>query len=711
MNFLLALIIPLFAVSSTATSPSVLHSADETARVLYGKRFTKVNFDFSARVSYVRYRPWLSAMALAVEDESGAVVLHGLTSAKMFIPAPGDTVRFRGKMAMPEFPRTCALIDAMELVAHGSPPTARTASIAEILSGRLDCRLVRTTGTVRDVCRCDINPQWTILVIGGEGGILYASVPTLDQDLPALEALVGATVDITGVTVSSDLSERTQIGRTFKIADLSSISVIRTPPQDSQPLPDICEIRNLRPEEIVTLPRHRAIGSVLAVWGTDKALIRTDEGLLTRVEFAKGPLPACNDRIEAEGLPESDFFHVNLIRATWRNVAAETIRTDDKPERISPLKLMTDDAGKHRIDIKYHGRCIRIRGRVVGLPSSATGNTRMTLSADGVIFSVETLPSLDALDGIELNSELEVTGTCVLETEDWRPNSIFMKVKGFFVVPHTVADIRIVANPPWWTAARLTGVIGALIASLVAIFLWNLSLRRLAERRGRELVREQLERDRATLKADERTRLAVELHDSLAQNLTGVSMELETAKRLAGNGKDALLPLLELSSRTLKSCRDELRNCLWDLRSRALEEPDMNAAILRTLKPHADDLGITVRFNVPRRRISDNLAHALLQIIRELVVNALRHGRATAVQVAGTLEGNRLLCSVRDNGCGFDPSLAPGVLKGHFGLQGIRERVRQFGGTFELTSTPGAGTHARIRLEMDRPFNIGNDCN
>lgn len=698
-----ALTLPLFlfAASGVSAQSPVLRTADETAHALFGREFIKSHFSLTARVSYVRHRPWLSTMALAVEDKSGPVVLHIPTHAAAFVPKAGDVVRFHGQTEMPQFPRTCALVDGMELVSHGPPPDAQPASVGEVLSGAFDCRLVRTTGTVRDVCRCDLNPQWTILVIGGEGRILYSSIPTQDPDIPPLEALIGATVSVTGIPVPSDLSERSQIGRTFKIADRESIAVVRSPPQDPQPLPDIREIRNLRPEEIAALPRHRAVGRVLAVWGTGNALIRTDDGLNTRVEFAKDPLPACNDRIEVRGFPESDFFHVNLIRASWRKLSAETAIPDDS-ERISPLTLMTDRTGTHRIDPNYHGRCIRIRGRVVGLPSSETGNTRAHLSADGTVFPVETSPGAGAFDGIELGSELEVTGTCVMETENWRPNSIFMQVKGFFIVPRTAADIRVVATPPWWTVGRLLGVIGALLASLVAIFFWNLSLRRLAEKRGRNLLREQIEREKAALKTEERTRLAIELHDTLAQNLTGVSMELEAAKRLSGNGKDALLPHLELGARTLKSCRDELRNCLWDLRSRALEESDMNEAVARTLKPYADRLGITIRFNVPRRRLSDNLVHGLLRIIRELVINATRHGKATNIQVAGTLEGNRLLCSVRDDGVGFDPDNAPGILLGHFGLHGIRERASQIGGAFSISSSPGKGTYARITLELDK---------
>ncbi len=157
-----------------------------------------------------------------------------------------------------------------------------------------------------------------------------------------------------------------------------------------------------------------------------------------------------------------------------------------------------------------------------------------------------------------------------------------------------------------------------------------------------------------------------------------------------------MLKHLTIAAKALKSCRDELRNCLWDLRSQALEEHELTTAILRTLQPHINDSRLAVRFNVPRTLLSDNLTHALLRIIRELVINATRHGAATSIRVAGSLEGSRLQCSVTDNGCGFNPEDPPGVLQGHFGLQGIRERVKQLGGTFELASSPGAGTRATV---------------
>jgi len=684
--------------------PPVLHSAEETARAIHGKTFVKAPFELVAQVTYVRHRKWLGTAAFAVQDASGAVVLHAFNEEIGEIPAPGDTLKVSGETEMPRAPRTCACVRKYEIVAHGTPPPPRPATVDEVMSGALDCRLTCLEGTVRDVCRCDLNPQWTILVIGGAGGILHASVPTLDAEAADLERLVGANVRLTGVAVPSDLSDRNQIGRTYKLAGVQSISVISHDAEDPVSIPDIREIRNLRPEEIATLGRHAAVGRVLAVWGQNRCLIHTDADLLTRIEFAKGDLPLCGDKIRVVGFPESDLFHVNLIRATWTRLEAADARPP-APQVVSPRSLLNDGSGHHRFDYRYHGRRIRLFGHVLGLPAAGTGETRLFLQSGGIVFPVESVPGADAFAAVPVGSDVEVTGTCIMETEDWRPNSAFSKVKGFFVVPHSPSDIRVVKTPPWWTPGRLLGLIIALLAALLSFFLWNVSLRRLAEKRGRKLLREQLGREKAALKAEERTRLAVELHDTLAQNLTGVSMELEAAKRLAGEGENALLPHLELGAKTLKSCRDELRNCLWDLRCRALEEHDLNEAILRTLKPCTDGLGITVRFNVPRRRLSDNVVHGLLRIIRELVVNASRHGNASSIQIAGKLDGNLLLCSVRDNGVGFDPDRAPGILLGHFGLHGIRERASQIGGAFSISSAPGKGTYARISLELDKHRN------
>ena len=169
-------------------------------------------------------------------------------------------------------------------------------------------------------------------------------------------------------------------------------------------------------------------------------------------------------------------------------------------------------------------------------------------------------------------------------------------------------------------------------------------------------------------------------------------------RRFADDDRLKMSKHLDIATRTLKSCRDELRNCLWDLRNRALEEKDMNEAIRRTVSPFVGDAELRIRFNVPRDQISDNTAHALMRIIRELASNAVRHGHAKTIRIAGALENERLNFSVSDDGSGFDPARRPGVSDGHFGLEGIRERIGALDGNLTIDSRPGHGTTVTISL-------------
>ena len=92
------------------------------------------------------------------------------------------------------------------------------------------------------------------------------------------------------------------------------------------------------------------------------------------------------------------------------------------------------------------------------------------------------------------------------------------------------------------------------------------------------------------------------------------------------------------------------------------------------------------------------MAYTMLRIIRELVINAIRHGKARHIRIAGSHGDEKLRFSVTDDGIGFDPAAAPGVLQGHFGISGVRERAEQMNGSFEIDSSPGRGARATITL-------------
>jgi signal transduction histidine kinase len=148
----------------------------------------------------------------------------------------------------------------------------------------------------------------------------------------------------------------------------------------------------------------------------------------------------------------------------------------------------------------------------------------------------------------------------------------------------------------------------------------------------------------------------------------------------------------------LDSSRTELRHCLWDLKSKALEEPTFELALRRSLQQVASFENIELDFNIPRQPVDDPTAHAILSVIRELVANAVNHGLAEHITVQGEIIGEDLVITVSDNGCGFDVSGVGSSDDGHFGLDGIRQRVMRLNGAFTITSQPGSGTSAVIRI-------------
>ena len=263
-------------------------------------------------------------------------------------------------------------------------------------------------------------------------------------------------------------------------------------------------------------------------------------------------------------------------------------------------------------------------------------------------------------------------------------------------------------RPSWWTPKRLARVVGLSLAGLVVALAWIVALLRLAERRGRALYRsrqtedaERHAREIAELRMRDRTRLAVELHDTISQNLTGATMQIGTAAQFVGTDAARAVRHIDIATRTLDACREELRNCIWDLRSNTLDEKDLAAAVRRTVQRLVGDARLDIRFDAPREKISDNAVHALLNIVRELAANAVRHGGASVVRVSGSLEDGMLSCAVEDDGFGFDPDDRPGLAEGHFGLQGVEERVDELGGELSIRSRKGEGTRVSFRIRAE----------
>ena len=529
------------------------------------------------------------------------------------------------------------------------------------------------------------DPLNYFLILEEDGKSLY--MPVDDDFLAGRSAygLVGSRIRVRGVPcLGSRQPNRSYSGRIFHCPSIADLHVIRSGTDDPFAVPALPVLADFPPADYPRLGRRRVDARVLAVWGGDNLLVSAGSNRLMRVSLARADPPRCGDTVELAGVPETDTYRLNLSRAVWRPSAAELPRDDS-----------VVDVAADRIEFAYYGRVVRFRGRV---RTAAEPKGGLMVESAGRLVRVETDAFEPGYTLPEKDSEVEVTGVCVFLVAPWRPTAPFPEIEGFTIVPRSAADIRVVAAPPWWTPARFLAVLALLVALLIGVAIWNRALQTLAHRRGRELMRERLGAVRSKLQVVERTRLAVELHDTLSQTLAGVAMQIETAQQFPEGASPELLEHLDIADRALDSCREELRNCLYDLRSDTLNERDLSAAIRKTLLPHCANVELVIRFNVPRRLLSDNAVHSLLQIIRELALNGIRHGGATRIKVAGSYEDGKLLFSVADNGRGFDPDTRPGVAQGHFGLQGVRERVGGLNGRFTIESAPGKGAKATVSI-------------
>ena len=689
-----------FILATLFYMPSL--SADDTLKTArevflntYGPSPKNCFFDLTATVSFTRQED--VCVLFSVSDSTGDACLS-LTNSMSYSLAPGTKVHVCGNFHS-KAPFREANVNTISILAQKDPPRPQNISGAELLSGNFDCKLIRISGTVRDFSVSELNSNYAFLVANCQGERIYISIPTQNTSISKLADLVDAEISATGISLPFDWTFRAHMGRVFKVSSANSIRTIGHACGKTDHLPDIDSIGNAMPSEIAILGRHRAVGRVIASWSNDKILMKTSSGQHTQIESTSGRLPSYGDLIEARGIPETDLFQINLARASWSKLSGDQIPTENA-QLVAANQLLTASNGVTRMNRHFHGKAIRIRGQVVSIPTSTSPNRTLYLSCCSQVVPVAANAITKRLHDIPVGSIVEISGTCVMETEPWRLNMIFTRTKGFVLVTRTPDDICVIERPSWWTPSRLLAVIGALFSLLFAILIWNFSLRRLSEKKGLALARAKLAQSESALKVQERTRLATELHDSIVQNLTGASLHLRTADKLRTCDPDAMRDQMSIAMRTLDSCRDEIRNCIWDLRNRALDEPLMDDAIRRTLAPHAGDAKIAVRFAVPRKRLTDNTAHGIICIIRELVLNAIRHGHATLIQIAGCTDSGQLTFSIMDNGRGFSLENAPGIEQGHFGLQGIRERVEQLQGKITILSQPGEGTKVSIAIRM-----------
>lgn len=559
-----------------------------------------------------------------------------------------------------------------------SPP--RHLKLSALDDRQHDLFTVVTEGTVVDVLPDEIDPRFAVLLLKDGASQLPLFVSPRPENQPWLGAHIRVTAEFNRLA-----SGCRRFSGPYLSGPADAIEIL-APAEDPFAAPPINLGDYKTPQEVAAMDRRTLQGTVLATWAKRNVMLLVGDFCANVQLSRRAKLPAIGSVIKASGYPETDLYKINLVRADWKPAPGEP-PPEELPQSVT-LKQITHRTGKKaEIVVPYHGRLVRLVGAVSVLPTDASEEKRLLLNTDDAHFAVDFSSCPDAFADVSPGSKVEVTGRCLLEVSAWRPYDVFPQISGVTILMRTPKDLRVVEAPPWLTPLRLIYALIGMSVLLIGVFIWNRFLNRLAERRGRQLYWAEIDRVSETLRVSERTRLAVELHDSLSQNLTGVALQLKAGR-------------LELATRALKSCREELRNCLWDLRNDAIDCDSMDDAIRQTIVPQTEDLSCIIRFNVPRKALSDNTAYAILRIIRELVTNAVRHGQATCVRIAGSLEDTKILFSVKDDGRGFDPENCPGVASGHFGLQAVRQRVATLEGTVRITSKKDRGTKVTISIPV-----------
>jgi PAS domain S-box-containing protein len=222
---------------------------------------------------------------------------------------------------------------------------------------------------------------------------------------------------------------------------------------------------------------------------------------------------------------------------------------------------------------------------------------------------------------------------------------------------------------------------------------------------GRKLAQEALEREQQTLwhmlqaSDHERQLIAYDIHDGLAQYLASAGMQFQVFDHLRDSKPEEAKKAYDAATQLVSQSHFEARRLISDVRPPVIDEIGLETAISHLVYEQRQRGGPEIHFdsNVQFRRLPAILENALYRIVQEALTNACKHSKSKKAKVTLAQEGQEVQLEVRDWGIGFDPE---SVGKGHFGLEGIRQRVRLLGGRLTIESSPKRGTLIRVEVPI-----------
>jgi signal transduction histidine kinase len=434
---------------------------------------------------------------------------------------------------------------------------------------------------------------------------------------------------------------------------------------------------------------HRVKIEGVVTYRKEQSLFVQDAFGGVRVEFATNTSAKIGDKVEVAGFPGNGNVSKTLTDALVRVVASGG--------SLSPRQL---DLNKAALAV-YRGTLVRLEATF--LAQKTRGSDQVLDLQERQHFYEAVLSSgFGQLPSFEPGSRLEITGVCdvgrvaSVREKSTEENVSLESVRIFLRSPQ---DVIVQRGPPWWTWKGFVLLAGVLVAVIImGLLLIHLLRRRLERAQTAKFI---FSRQILKSQEDERRRIAINLHDTLGQNLLFIKNQSRLALQMPDD-KTALQHRLDVISETASHAIEEVRQITHNLRPYQLDRLGLTQAVRAIIKQVSENSQILFANHVDDiDRIFDEESEIhVYRIVQESLNNIVKHSGATEATVVVKRQTTAVLLSIRDNGQGFDSIPANSV---GMGLNGITERVWILGGKSTINSSPGQGTNLTFEIPTTAP--------
>lgn len=605
-----------------------------------------------------------------LRDETGAAFIRGGKEPL----EPGQVVEVEGT-TYPGLYVTGISATRATVLAEGPLPKALELTYEQLASGQYHYEWVQVRGIVRAVTPSPDSASVKLAL--GDGAL---DLFLVDSVTDGAENLIDAAVTVTGLAAGFINDRRQLVAPHLRLQSLDAIHVVEPAPAnpfDAAITPG-ADLLHFAPGGRAG---HRVkVRGVVTHHDPGTAVYLRDGDIGVRIRTNAPEAYAPGQVVEALGFPAMGRLSAELEDAV--------LRATGESESVPPVQATVKDILSGRLDADL----VEVIATVRDVVREADRLTLTMQSGDAVFSAIVHQHAAD-FAAPEPGSTVRMAGVCRIVETTQPARSYSAKPRSFeLVLRNQPGDLTILQRPSWWTTERLAVAASSLLGVAVLALAWVILLGRQV-RRQTDVIRTQVE---VAAIADERQRIAREFHDTLEQELVGVSLRLDAAATRAEDSR--LKDLLAATQRLVQQLQTGARSFVWNLRDSTLAGQPLATAIGTAISTITAGRQVEIRTTGESRRIPETIGHELLRVAQEAATNAVKHGGARRLAITLDFTADRVQLTAHDDGAGFDSS-AP-VPAGHFGLIGMRERVQKLGGEFTLRSAPGTGTTVEVTVPL-----------